>query len=81
MIKSKEFKDSTGCTVYKAYNHYSKDTYSDAYSNSDIEEIINEWLKDNPDIEIIRALYTDGTSYHRKMPVKVSKMLLIYKTK
>jgi len=79
ITKSKEFVESVGCYVNKAYNHHSKDSYHSPFSKDDLDDQINRFLKRNPNIEIIQTTYISGTTYTHKMPVKVSKMLMMYK--
>lgn len=81
MIQSKEFIESTNCKVIKAYNHHSYDTYHSPFGKRDIENKINNFFKENPNIEIISTSYIDAVVYEETMPVHVSKMLLIYKQK
>lgn len=78
MIQSIEFIETVDCKVSKAYNRYSTDTHSDPFGKKDIDKKINIFFKANPDIKIISAQYMDGTSHIHGMPVKISKMLLIY---
>lgn len=71
MIKVKEFIESAGCTRVKAYNHYSQDHFKNPYGKGDIEDKINVFLSENPNIEVINMIYKSATRHINNLPVNV----------
>jgi hypothetical protein len=77
-MKVKEFIETLECTRVRAYNEYSKDHFKDPFGKGDIEDKINKFLKENPEIEITNMLYQTATRHIHNLPVDVSHVLMTY---